>query len=107
MLGGLSLRQKKQRMAFKIQFGHGLPIEAPVKHTSVSTGAESLLSNNPLKCLALAALFVCSYFRMHKHSDCADQPMLPLVRDDDGDALHLLLVALYESSMILKSRDIL
>ena len=81
--------------------------DAPIKHTSLSTGAEGLLSDNPLKRLALAALFVCSYFRMHKHSDCADQPMLPLVRDDDGDAFHLLLVALYESSMILKSRDIL
>ena len=81
--------------------------DAPIKHTSLSTGAEGLLSDNPLKRLALAALFVCSYFRMHKHSDCADQPMLPFVRDDHGDAFHLLLVALYESSMILESRDIL
>ena len=107
MLCGVSLRQRMQRMALKIQFKHGLPIAAPVKHTSLSTGAEGLISNNPLKRLALAVLFVCSYLRMHKHSDCADQPMLPLVRDDNGDALHLLLVALYESSMVLKSRDIL
>jgi len=33
--------------------------------------------------------------------------MLPVARDDDCDAIYLLLVAFYESSMIFKGRDIL
>ena len=33
--------------------------------------------------------------------------MLPVVRDDDCDAIYLLLVAFYESSMIFEGRDIL
>src|ERR1035441_7229075 len=33
--------------------------------------------------------------------------MLPVVRDDDGDAIYLLLVTFYESSMIFEGRDIL
>jgi len=33
--------------------------------------------------------------------------MLPVVRDDDCDAIYLLLVTFYESSMIFEGRDIL
>ena len=41
------------------------------------------------------------------YSDRANQPMLPVVRHDDCDALHFLVVSSYEPNMILKSRNIL
>jgi hypothetical protein len=56
---------------------------------------------------SIVALVEGSYLRMQKHSDRTDQPMLPVVRDNDCDALYLLLVALYEPSMIFKRCNIL
>ena len=44
---------------------------------------------------------------MEEHSDRANQPMLPIVRGDDCDALYLVLVVFYKPSMIFKSCDIL
>jgi 2-keto-3-deoxy-6-phosphogluconate aldolase len=44
---------------------------------------------------------------MQENSDCANQPILPVVRGDDSDALYPLLMALYESGMIFKSCDTL
>jgi hypothetical protein len=44
---------------------------------------------------------------MDKSADYADQPMLPFVCSDNGDAFYFSMVAFYESHMILKSRYIL
>ena len=52
-------------------------------------------------------LVVGSYLWVQKHSDRANQPVLPVVRDDDCDAIYLLLVAFYESGMIFEGRYIL
>ena len=68
---------------------------------------DGYLSKDPLQCFVFIALIVSSYFWMQEHSDRANQPMLPVVRDDDGDALYLLLVAFHKPSMIFKGRDIL
>ena len=65
------------------------------------------LSDDPFQRLALVALIEGSYLRMQENSDRADQPMLPVVRDNDCDAIYLLLVVFHESSMIFKGRDIL
>ena len=57
--------------------------------------------------LARLALIVGFDLRMHEDSDRADQPTLPFVRNDDGEALDFLLVFFYEASMIFESGDIL
>jgi len=44
---------------------------------------------------------------MQENSDCSNQPILPIMPGDDCDALHLLLMALYESGVIFKSCNIL
>jgi hypothetical protein len=44
---------------------------------------------------------------MHEDPERADQPMLPLVRSDHGDAFYLLLVVFDEPGMLFKSRYIL
>ena len=43
---------------------------------------------------------------MHEDSKRANQPMLPVMRGDDRDALYLLLVVSYESGMSFKRLDI-
>ena len=53
------------------------------------------------------ALIVGSYLRMDENSDFANQPMLPVMRGDDRDALDVLLVVFYEAGMFFKGRDIL
>ena len=65
------------------------------------------LSDDPFQRLALVALIEGSDLRMQENSDRADQPMLPVVCDNDCDAIYLLLVVFYEYSMIFKGRDIL
>ena len=65
------------------------------------------ISDDPFQRLALVALIVGSYLRVQENSDRANQPMLPVVPGDDCDALYLLLVIFYESSMIFKGGDIL
>jgi hypothetical protein len=65
-----------------------------------------LLSDDPLQCLAFVTLVIGLHLRMQKHSDRAKQPMLPVVRGDDRDALYLLLVVFYESGVIFESRNI-
>ena len=64
------------------------------------------LSNDPFQRLAFVTLIVGSYLRVQENSDCANQPMLPVARDDDCDAIYLLLVVFYESSVIFKGLDI-
>jgi hypothetical protein len=39
---------------------------------------------------------------VQENSDRANEPMLPVVGDDDCGAIYLLLMALYESSMIFE-----
>src|ERR1035438_4987867 len=75
-----------------------IPIRLPVRRR---------LSAQPLQRLALVALVVGFHLRMNEHSDRANQPMLPFVTGDDGDALYLLLVGFDEPGMFFESRDIL
>jgi len=63
--------------------------------------------DDPPQRFAFAAFVVGPYLRMHEHSDRANQPMLPVVRDDDCDAIYLLLVTFYEPSMVFKGCNIL
>jgi hypothetical protein len=64
------------------------------------------LSDDPLQRLAFVALGLLPP-RCTNITDRANQPMLPLVRGDDCDALYLLLAVFYEPGMIFKSRNIL
>jgi hypothetical protein len=64
-------------------------------------------SNDPLQCFAFVALVIGSYLGVQKHPDRTNQPMLPVVRDDDCNAIHLPLVVFDEPSMIFKGRNIL
>ena len=52
------------------------------------------------------ALVVGSNLRMHEYSDGADQPMLPIMRDNDRDALNPALVIFDKPGMIFKGRDV-
>jgi hypothetical protein len=72
----------------------------PLQRLTLASGAY------PFQRLAFMALIVGSYLWVHEHSDRADQPMLPIMPDDDCDAIYLLLVAFDESSMIFECRDI-
>ena len=65
------------------------------------------LSDDPLQGIVFVALIVGSYLWMKEHSDRANQPMLPVVRGDDCDALYFLLVIFYEPGMMFKRIDIL
>jgi hypothetical protein len=47
------------------------------------------LSDDPLQGIVFVALIVGSYLWMKEHSDRANQPMLPVVRGDDRNALYL------------------
>jgi hypothetical protein len=51
-------------------------------------------------------LIVGPYLWVQENSHRSNQPMLPVVRDDDCDAIYLLLVTFYESSMIFKGRRV-
>ncbi len=62
------------------------------------------LSDDPAKRLACVALIVGACLRMDENSDCANQPMLPVMRGDDCDALYLLLVVFYEAGMLSQRR---
>ncbi len=64
------------------------------------------LSNDPLQRFAFATFVAGSHLRMQKHSDRANQPMLPVVTDDDCDSIYLLLVVFYKPSVILEGRNI-
>ena len=61
------------------------------------------LSKEPLLRFVCLALIVGSYLRMHEQSDRTNQPVLPLVSDNHCDALHLLLVVLYEPRRFSKA----
>ena len=65
------------------------------------------LSEDPFQRLAFVALIEGFYVRMNEHSDCANQPMVPFVSDNDGHAFYLLLVIYYESCVIFKSLNVL
>jgi len=43
--------------------------------------------------------------RMHEHPNSADEPVLPFMRGDDGDALGLLLVGLDEGGVLFEGGD--
>ncbi|MFZ0693500.1 MAG: hypothetical protein WAN51_05000 [Alphaproteobacteria bacterium] len=43
---------------------------------------------------------------MGEHFNSGDQPMLPVMRSDNGDAFDLLLVVFYEPGMFFESRNI-
>jgi len=65
------------------------------------------LSYDPFQRLAFMAPIEGSHLRMNKHSDRANQPMVPLVPDNDGDTLYLLLVVSDEPCVIFKSLNVL
>jgi hypothetical protein len=71
-----------------------------------ATNFPQRLFNDPLRRFAFVAFVIGSYLRMQKHSDCADQPMLPVMSNDDCDAIDFLLVVFHERSVMLKDRDI-
>ena len=62
-------------------------------------GAEPESSRDPFQCLALLAFVICSYFGMHEKTNCADDPMLPIVPGDNGYAFYFLVVIFYKADM--------
>ena len=43
---------------------------------------------------------------MNEEPNCAYNPMLPIMTSDNGDALHFLVVIVYEADMPFKGGDI-
>ena len=87
--------------------GEDSTVAGPIRVTRKLGRAAQLLFQHPLQRFALVAFVVGSYLWVQKHPDCANQPMLPVVRDDNCDAICFLLVIFYEPSMISKGCNIL
>jgi hypothetical protein len=71
------------------------------------TKEHSPFADDPLQRFAFVTLIVGSRIRMHEDSNGGNQPMLPVMRGDDRNALDLLLVISYEAGVSFKRANIL
>jgi hypothetical protein len=84
--------------------------EAVVTGSQIRCGLKSsdyepqLVSDDPSLRLVVSTFVKGSRFGVQKHSRRIDDPMLPAVTDDDGDALNARLMILNETRVGLKSR---
>jgi hypothetical protein len=67
----------------------------------------SQLADDPPPRVGFVTLVAGSCLRMHEDAKRANQPMLPVMRGDDRDALYLLLVVSDESGMSFKCVDMI